>query len=253
MNKDNLKITRKLYKDKLKERDTLLRCSQTKSVQKYINIMGLEKPEIPSNEDIILQILRQNQEDNISMFNCTDGGIYIFTGTYAYYENYADEYSPHRYLINSDGKKRLEEAQKKELRDEMYKVWQKDFLWAISYFYNLQTDSFINQTDNYPMKDKLGNAIDEAHLKTSAFITFPSLKEKLNGLPSFCPFNPGEETGFSMKDLDILRAQFYIMLMNNNYNDVLEYYSDENNWQPIEENANKYLIQKNNRSNNFKC
>lgn len=242
MNKDNLKTTRKLYKDKLKERDTLLRCSQNKSVQKYINIMDLEKPKIPSNEDIILEILKQNQEENISIFNYTDGGIYIYTSTYAKYENYADEYSPHSYLINSDGKKRLEEAQKKELRDKMYKRWQKDFLWTYSSFYNLQTSKFIHQTDNYPIKDELGNNIDKAHLQASTFITFPSLKKKLDSLPPFCPFNLKEEADFSIKSLDILRAQFYIMLMNNNYNDVLEYYSDEDNWQAIEENANKYLI-----------
>lgn len=245
MNKDTLKTTRKLYKDKLKERDTLLRCSQTKSVQKYISIMGLEKPEILSNEDIMLKILKQNQKDNISIFDYTDSGIYIYNGTYAYYENYANEYSPYRYLINSDGKKRLEEAQKKELRDKMYKRWQKDFLWTYSSFYNLQTDNIIDQTDNYPIQSKFGNTIDEAHLQASTFITFPSLKKKLDSLPPFCPFNLKEETNFSIKHLDTLRAQFYIMLMNNNYNDVLKYYSDENNWQAVEEKAIEYLIQKN--------
>ena len=41
-------------------------------------------------------------------------------------------------------------------------------------------------------------------------------------------------------DHSILRAQFYLKLINENSEEVLEYYKDSNNWNEIEENVKKY-------------
>lgn len=90
----------------------------------------------------------------------------------------------------------------------------------------------------------------------------PSLIERENSIPSYKEKidykEPGmwEKLGKSMLKVDdidytILRSQFYLRLIKENPEEVINYYKDIDNWPVIEENVQKYYVKKKELSDNI--
>lgn len=92
-----------------------------------------------------------------------------------------------------------------------------------------------------------GHIVNETTEDNSTIIKPPSLISIENNLSSYedeIKTKDWKSIGYATydehDDHSILRAQFYLKLINEDPEEVLEYYKDSNNWMEIEENVKKY-------------
>ena len=213
MEKEQLKLIIKEYKEKEKERKELIRLLNTKSVNRYIQMKGLEKTLPDFQEDIMENILKKYQlesEKEIIFYE----GIYLITDEDSIFEN-------HELLQEKD----IERTEEKIEKD-----WIKYRGAYISrYYYDL-----ISGEELYGKYDKA--------------ITLPSVKRIINLSEDDEEIKKTEIYDYyhfhSIEVYKVLRNQFFIMLSNNSFKSVMDYYRDDSNLDEIDEKVENYFKQK---------
>ena len=213
MEKEQLKLIIKEYKEKEKERKELIKLLNTKSVNRYIEMMGLEKTMPSLQEDIMGNILEKyklKSEKEIVFYE----GIYLITDEDSIFEN-------HELLQESD----IERTEEKIEND-----WIKyRDAYITRYYYDL-----ISGEELYGKYDKT--------------ITLPSVKRIINLSEEDEEIKKSEiydyYEDYSLAVYRVLRNQFFIMLSNNSYKSVMDYYTDDSNLDEIDERVENYFKQK---------
>lgn len=207
--KEAIKLIKEEYKDNAEHAKELSRILETKSVRRYIEIMGYEYPKITFEEDIMNNILKKYsiESDNRILL---DTGLYLISDEDSYYEE--------RRLIKESDISYIEKEKKDNPQDYVG-----TFITHICY-------DLIDGSNFYCSPDNL--------------IILPSLQEFINTLDDY----PSKNYKFSEYNYNnkynIARSQFYIMLMKENIKYVLEYYSNIKNAKEIENKIDKYIKKK---------
>lgn len=220
MKKDELLQVKKLYKQEQKKKKEIIKLLNTRSVIRYINIMDYEIPTIELDEDIMLRILK-----NVLI---TSDDIYINNGIYVIYDE--DSQYEERVLLKPD-----------DLNGEVIK---KQLERSIIMKHDIENIYYVLDTGKIKYTP-YNEQVQENHI----VIMLPSTKEKIENLGEYdgtngCIHSQGRHFNRFSRDYEILRSQYFISLMNEEENKVLEYYSNENNLAEIENNLNKYYKMK---------
>lgn len=220
MDNKQLKIIREMYKQELKKNKEIVKLLSCKSTNRYIEIMGYEQPIIMQNEDIMDDVLKKIDIDSSKK-------IYINQGLYLLTDEDSIFFS--RRLIKETDKNIIS-----KMIDDDFK-------------HNYRTP-LINSSMEYILYDlENGKSIykGEINKDDKIYITLPSLKKIISNLNDYgtpdCKFFYSYERS---RISEVARYQFFIKLIYNNYNDVLSYYANQDNWQEIENDINKYFENK---------
>ncbi len=224
MNKNELLQVKKIYQQELEKKKEIIKLLNEKSVMRYIDVMKYKIPTIELDEDIMLEVLK-----NVSI---SSNDIYVNHGIHVTY----DEDSPYecRVLLKPDDLKG--EVIKKQLMRHIIGEYD------IENIYHVLDTGEIKYT---PYNEQIqGNHV---------VIMLPSTKEKIENLGEYdgtngCIFIQKRLFDRFSKDYEILRSQYFINLMNEDESEVIDYYSNENNWPEIENNVKRYYKKKRERN-----
>ena len=207
--KDAIKFIKEEYKGNAKQAKELSRILETKSVKRYIDIMGYEYPKIIFEEDVMSNILKKYSIESDSRI-LLNTGLYLISAEDSYYEE--------RRLIKESDVSYIEKEKKDNPRNYVG-----TFITHICY-------DLIDGSNFYCSHDNL--------------IILPSLQEFINTLDDYPSKNyKFNEYNYNNK-YNIARSQFYIMLMKENIKYVLEYYSNIKNAKEIENKIDEYIKKK---------
>ena len=217
MDKELLQELKELYlKEKeLRDKELSLLNENTKE---YLKMNNIEPKKIKFNEEIILELLKNYNYLNGNEFS--RGNIYIDEGKYA--------------LFNEDTIFECEYLVKPEEVDEIIKKYEytKGFDCIYNHYFNLNSGTL-----SYGIENKEDNVI----------IMLPSLKEKIDNLANYDGTNSwrnDEERSYYGFNYDILRAQYFISLIDKGIDETISFYSNLDNIKTIEDNLNKFKERK---------